>query len=250
MSIVKHKDHMMKFSTDGSTMKESGGSSGHQLPFPEWWDNLPPTVKNCQTTAPYLHARRLFNQKKCQSWAEYVSKLSADTPIKPVWDTLRKYLAKIFALPPKQYITGKNGTSITDPKYIANEHATSFTANSSSAHYSATFQAIKEQEEKGKIDFTSGNTEVYNKLFRLRDLRGSVMKTKPRAPGTDGIHDDLLKHLPVDTLKILQEILNKIRISGDSPHQWRAATMIPIPNQTRTHSVIDIFHWPAAYAGP
>ena len=24
---------------------ESGGSGGHQPPFPEWWDNLPPTVQ-------------------------------------------------------------------------------------------------------------------------------------------------------------------------------------------------------------
>ena len=31
---------------------ESGGSSGHQPPFPEWWDNLPPTV---QKTARQQH---------------------------------------------------------------------------------------------------------------------------------------------------------------------------------------------------
>ena len=26
--------------------RESGSSGGHQSPFPEWWDNLPPIVKN------------------------------------------------------------------------------------------------------------------------------------------------------------------------------------------------------------
>ena len=36
------------------------------------------------------------------------------------------------------------------------------------------------------------------------------MKAKPRAPGPDEIHNNLLKHLPEDTLKILKEILNKI----------------------------------------
>ena len=35
--------------------------------------------------------------------------------------------------PPKQCQNGKNGTTITDPKDIANEHAV-FTDNSSSAH--------------------------------------------------------------------------------------------------------------------
>ena len=72
--------------------------------------------------------------------------------------------------PRKQFLNRKNGTTITDPKNIVNQHAAVFTDNSS-AHYSATFQAIKEQEEKVKIDFTSNNTEVYNKPFRLRDLR-------------------------------------------------------------------------------
>ena len=111
-------------------------------------------------------ARRLFNQKKRQSWTEYVSKLSTDTPIKHVWDRVREISGKNVGAP-KQYLNGKNGTAITNPKDIANEHAAAFTDNSSSAHYSATFQAIKEQEEMVKIDFTSDNTEVYNKSFRL-----------------------------------------------------------------------------------
>ena len=180
-------------------------------------------------------ARRLFNQKKRKSWAEYVSKLSADTPIKHMWDRVRKISGKNIC-PPKQYLNGKNGTTITNPKDIANRHAAAFTENSSSTHYSATFQAIKRQEEKNKIDFTSDNTEVYNKPFRLRDLRRSIMKAKPRAPGPDGIHNNLLKHLPEDTLKILKEILNRIWTSTDFPHQWRAATVIPIPKPNKDHT--------------
>ena len=151
-----------------------------------------------------------------------------------MWDRVRKISCKNIC-PPKQFLNGKNGTTITDPKDIANEHAAVFTDNSSSAHYNATFQAIKEQEEV-KIDFTSDNTEVYNKPFRLRDLRRSIIKAKPRAPGPDGIHNNLLKHLPEDTLKILKEILNKIWISADFPQQWRAATMIPIPKPNKDHT--------------
>ena len=70
----------------------------------------------------------------------------------------------------------------------------------------------------------------------MRDLRRSIMKTKPRAPGPDGIHNNLLKHLPEDTLKILKEILNKIWTSADFPHQWRAATVIPIPKPNKDHT--------------
>ena len=38
--------------TDGSKINESGGSGGHEQPFPDWWDNLPPTV---QKTARQQH---------------------------------------------------------------------------------------------------------------------------------------------------------------------------------------------------
>ena len=62
------------------------------------------------------------------------------------------------------------------------------------------------------------------------------MKAKPRAPGPDGIHNNLLKHLPDDTLKILKETLNKIWICTDFPQKWRAATVIPIPKPNKDHT--------------
>ena len=147
-----------------------------------------------------------------------MSQLNTNTPIKHVWNRVRKISGKNVC-PPKQYLNGKDGAPITDPKDIATEHAVAFTDNSSSAHYSARFQTIKAQDERARIDFTSDNTEVYNKPFRLRDLRHSILKAKLCAPGPDGIHNNLLKHLPEDTLKIFKEILNIICISGDFPHQ-------------------------------
>ena len=65
----------------------------------------------------------------------------------------------------------------------------------------------------------------------MRDLRRSILK----APGPDGIDNNLLKHLPGDTLKILKEILNIIWIFDDFPPQWRAATVIPIPKPNKDH---------------
>ena len=134
-------------------------------------------------------ARRLFTQKKRESWTRYVSQLNTNTPIKHVWNRVRKIYG-INVCPAKQYLNGKDGAPITDPKDIANEHAAAFTDNSSSANYSARFQTIKAQDERARIDFTSDNTEVYNKPFRLRDLMRSILKTKPRAPGPDGIHNN------------------------------------------------------------
>ena len=100
-------------------------------------------------------------------------------------------------------------------------------------HYGAKFEAKKEAEKMVKIDLTSDNTEIYNKPFRLRDLRRSIMKAKP---GPDGIHNNLLKHLHYDTLRILKEILNMIWASADFPQQWRAATVIAVPKPNKDHT--------------
>ena len=69
--------------------------------------------------------------------------------------------------------------AIANTKDIGNEPAPIIRNNSSSAHYSAIFQAIKEPEEKINIDFTSDNTEVYNQPFRLRDLGLSIVGQTP-----------------------------------------------------------------------
>ena len=181
-------------------------------------------------------ARRLFTQKKRDSWTRYVSQLNTNTPIKHVWNRVRKISGKNIC-PPKQNLNGKDGAPINDPKDIVNEHAAVFRDNSSSAHYSARFQTIKAQDERAQIDFTADNAEVYNKPFRLRDLGRSILKAKPRAPGPDMIHNNLLKHLPEDTLNVLKEILNIIWISGDFLPQWRAATVIPKPNKAHANSL-------------
>ena len=86
----------------------------------------------------------------------------------------------------------------------------------SSAHYSATFQTIKRQDEKVEIGFKSDNTEVFNKPFPLRDKVWSIMKAKSRAPGPDGIHNNLLKHLHVDTLKTLKNTKQDMNLCGFS----------------------------------
>ena len=121
-----------------------------------------------------------------------MSQLNTNTPIKHVWNRVRKISGKNVC-PPKQYQKGKDGAPITDPEDIANENAAAFTHDPSSAHYSVRFQTIKAQDERVRIDYTSDNTEVYNKSFRLIDLRRSILKAKPCVPGPDGIHNNLLK---------------------------------------------------------
>ena len=77
---------------------------------------------------------------------------------------------------------------------------------------------------------------LYSKLLLKHRGCKNTVHISPRAPGPDRIHNNLLKHLPEDTLNILKEILNNIWISGDFPPQWRAATVIPIPKPNKDHT--------------
>ena len=139
-------------------------------------------------------------------------------------------------MPAKQYLKNQAGEQILTKEETANEHASKFAANSSTANYSENFQTIKTEAESKKLDFTSNNSEVYNKPFRLRDLRRSIAKAKIRAPGPDGIHNLLLKNLPNDTLQILRDILNDLWVTGKFPPQWRTAIVIPVPKPNKDHT--------------
>ena len=40
---------LRQFLTHIQSERESGGNDSHQPPYPEWWDNLPPTFKKTAT---------------------------------------------------------------------------------------------------------------------------------------------------------------------------------------------------------
>ena len=42
--------------------------------------------------------KKLFKQKKCDSWKNYVSSVNVNTPSKKVWDMIRKITGKNVAL--------------------------------------------------------------------------------------------------------------------------------------------------------
>ena len=81
------------------------------------------------------------------------------------------------------HLNAKRGTKATSKEEIANtlgetEIANTlgetFLDNSSSRNYSEKFQNIKKQEEKIKLNFTSSNTEEYNSLFNITELKDAI----------------------------------------------------------------------------
>ena len=98
--------------------------------------------------------------------------------------------------------------------------------NSSSRNYSEKFQNIKKQEEKIKLNFTSSNTEEYNSLFNITELKDAIAVSKDTSTGPDDIHYHYT----------LLHIFNGIWTTGVFPESWRLATIIPIPKPGKDHA--------------
>ena len=162
--------------------------------------------------------KKLFKQKKRDSWKNYVSSGNVNTPSKKVWDMIRK-------------ITGK----IANRVQIANMLGAAIEKSSSSENYSKEFQSIKAQKEKQKINFKTNRNLRYNKKFTTRDLNWSLKKSNNSSPGPDQIHYEILRHFPIGTLHILLDIINETWKSDTFPESWRETIIISIPKPGKDH---------------
>ena len=117
--------------------------------------------------------KKLFKQKKRDSWKNYVSSVNVNTPSKKVWDMIRKITGKNVASP-MHHLKDDNGTLITDRVEIANTLDAAIEKSSSSNNYSKEFQSIKAQKEKQKINFKTNRNLRYNTKFTMRDFKRSL----------------------------------------------------------------------------
>ena len=63
----------------------------------------------------------------------------------------------------------------------------------------------------------------------MRDLKRSLKKSNDSSPGPDQIHYEILRHLPIETLHILLNIINETWKSDTFPESWREALIISNP---------------------
>ena len=179
-------------------------------------------------------ARRTIKLAKRYTWKSYVSKLNHKTPIKKVWDMIRKISGKPKA-PSYTHLNTCRETKATSKEDIANTLGETFLKNSSSQNYSEKFKHIKMQQEKNNINFKSLNNEEYNNPFNLLELIDAIQKSNDTATGPDEVHYQMLKHLPNNALSTILHIFNDIWATGIFPESWRLATIIPIPKPGKDH---------------
>ena len=146
--------------------------------------------------------RNIIKKNKRQSWKNYVSKLNINTPIKKVWEMIRKISGK-HSSTSVSYLTKSDGVQCTERQDIVNLLAEKFEHNSSTDHYTPVFQVYKNQAESQALNFLSNNVEDYNIPFTISELKNSLGKCHDTATGPDEIHYQFLKHLPQTSLLVL-----------------------------------------------
>ena len=194
----------------------------------------PSAANSMRSRLIQARTKKLFKQKKRDSWKNYVSSVNVNAPSKKVWNMIRKITGKNVASP-MHHIKDENGTLIIDRVQIANTLDAAIEKSSSSKNYSKEFQSIKAQKEKQNINFKTNRNLRYNKKFTMRDLKRSFKKSNNSSPGPDQIHYEILRHLPIETLHILLDIINETWKSDTFPESWREALIISIPKPGKDH---------------
>ena len=134
------------------------------------------------------------------------------------------------------HLNTKRGTNATSKEEIANTLGEIFWIILHLGIIQRSFKTSKKQEEKIKLNFTSSNTEEYNSLFNITELKDAIAVSKDTATGPDDIHYQMLKHLPETALDTLLHIFNGIWTTGVFQESWRLATIIPIPKPGKAHA--------------
>ena len=194
----------------------------------------PSAANSMRSRLIQARTKKVFKQKKRDSWKNYVSSVNVNTPSKKVWNMIRKITGKNVASP-MHHIKDENGTLITDRVQIANTLGAAIEKSSSSENYSKKFQSIKAQKEKRHINFKTNKKLRYNKKFTRRDLKRSLKKSNNSSPGPDQIHYEILRHLPIETLHILLDIINETWKNDTFPESWKEALIISIPKPGKDH---------------
>ncbi|XP_035204612.1 uncharacterized protein LOC118179551 [Stegodyphus dumicola] len=181
------------------------------------------------TSGKVPNAVKLNSIQKSQrdSWISYVSGITSSTPSKRAWERVRKAcgIYNYHSLS----ILEKDGRVISSTEEIANTIGENFAAVSSSDNYSPAFLSVKLHSEKIPIAFNSSNSEPYNSVFTMHELKRVLSQTRRSSPGLDAITYEMLKHLSYKSLTALLVLYNRVWKEHSFPNAWKRAVVIPIP---------------------
>ena len=182
-----------------------------------------------QNTAEYKKARAEFTREKLlqtrKQWYEKTASLNLEKDSSKLW-SLTKVLNEEAPSRSKTVLHVHN-MLLTDKK-AANEFAQLYRRESTLPLTTKKVGDMKEklkQEEKQKND----PSPCLNSTLKISELNSAIRSLKPKkAPGPDGVSNDMLKHLGPIARKMLLEIFNRSWNKGLVPEVWKTAHLVPV----------------------
>ena len=175
-----------------------------------------------------------INWKRAKATATnaHVNMLSINTKSSMVWLKIRSIRGKPHS---KLNILKMNGILYSSVAEITEKLAQTFQKITSNMNYDPQFLDHKYTAEQRQFNFESDNNEECNRQFTIDALQKAIVCSKRNSPGPDEVSNMMLKAVPEITISYILKVFN---IVWDECyfHNWRIATIIPIPNTGKDHS--------------
>lgn len=172
------------------------------------------------------HARRIIQEAKRASWRSYVGQLNRFSPLSTVWSCIKRISGQWTA--PTLPVLEVNGEQIFRPDQVANEIAHALASRCGTGVSDPQFLRIRSRCEANRIDFSTSEELTYNRPFSMAELKSAVAGLRSVSEGPDGVHNDMIRHLPSCVLEVLLAIFNRLWLEGDFPSTWREAHVVPL----------------------
>ena len=196
------------------------------------FDRASTTVNAIEFRRARAAARRTMRAAKKASWRAYVSSLNRFTPTSRIWERIKRISGQLSSSPlPRLRIRGED---VLDPLQVANEIGRSLSDVSQDSLNNPDFVRFKEQSELSRLNFFTSELFLYNKPFTLTEITSAISSLRSVAEGPDGIHNEMLRHLPRCAVLAVLSLFNRIWQEGEFPPAWREATIIPILKPGKT----------------
>ena len=197
------------------------------------------TFKRNPTTENLIHfrkarayARRTVFEAKRNSWRSYISTINRYTPLSSVWRRIHRISGRGSPIP-LPTLTLSNGSTITDPFEVANFIGRKWHERWKLGTNDPIFIRHKRASERFRVDFSCSDSPAFNDLFTFDELERAVKRLRSTAAGPDFIHNDMLKHLSIQSLHSLLSFYNHIWTSHEFPTSWADAVVLPILKQEK-----------------
>ena len=222
-----------------SFLKQTSGKTHTRLKTP-WWNQSckvkiqqrkqtrrrcekHPTLENIQDLRRHTaEARYQIVKSKRNSWKNYVSTLTPDTPISKVWEKIKKIKS---TYKPQLFPIYKNNVPLFDnyskAEAFAEHYAKSFKQENSIKIHPRMDEVI-ERGKENNIDSS------INDSITRKELEIAIQSLKSSAPGHDTIPNEFFKNSTSEINFEILQIFNTSWHLSIVPKTWKQGIMIPI----------------------